>query len=78
MKFIIDRASDGFNVKPVEVEMNTLGELIEFIKENWKIILSEEEERVRKYAGDELECNKYHEREKTWRLCLTIYDDYVE
>ena len=34
MKFIIDRASDGFNVKPVEVEMNTLEELIEFIKEN--------------------------------------------
>jgi hypothetical protein len=58
--------------------MNTLEELIGFIKENWKIILSEEEERVEKYVGERLSCNRYHEWEKTWRLKLTIYDDYVE
>ena len=34
MKFIVDRASDSYKVKPKEVEMNTLEELIEFIKEN--------------------------------------------
>jgi hypothetical protein len=34
MKFIVDRASDSYRVKPKEVEMNTLEELIGFIKEN--------------------------------------------
>jgi hypothetical protein len=59
--------------------MNTLEELIDFIKKEWKIILKEEEERVEKYVGDEkLSCNRYYEWEKTWRMKLTIYDDYVE
>ena len=78
MKFIVDRASDSYKVKPKEVEMNTLEELIEFIKENGEIILREEEERVEKYVGERLSCNRYYEWEKTWRLALTIYDDYVE
>lgn len=50
MKFIVDRASDSCSVKPKEIEMSTLEELIEFIKENGKIILREEEERVEKYV----------------------------
>lgn len=78
MKFIVDRASDSYKVVPTEVEMNTLEELIDFIKENWKIILREEEERVEKYVGERLSCNRYYEWEKTGRLCLTIYDDYIE
>ena len=78
MKFIVDRASDSCSVKPKEIEINTLEELIEFIKKNGKIILREEEERVEKYAGDRLACNRYYEWEKTWRISLTIYDDYVE
>lgn len=78
MKFIVDRASDSYSVKPIEVEMNTLEELLEFIKKEWKIILSEEKERVEKYVGERLSCNRYYEWEKTWRMCLTIYDDYVE
>jgi hemerythrin-like domain-containing protein len=32
MKFIVDRASDSWKVEPTEVEMNTLEELIDFIK----------------------------------------------
>lgn len=78
MKFIVDRASDDYKAVPTEVEMNTLEELIDFIKENWKIILREEEERVEKYVGEKLSCNRYYEWEKTWRMRLTIYDDYVE
>lgn len=78
MKFIVDRASDSYSVKPKEIEINTLEELIDFIKENWTIILKEEEERVEKYVGDKLSCNRYYEWEKTWRIGLTIYDDYVE
>lgn len=79
MKFIVDRASDDYKAVPTEVEMNTLEELIEFIKENGKIILREEEERVEKYVGDEkLSCNRYYEWEKTGRIKLTIYDDYIE
>ena len=79
MRFIVDRASDDYKAVPAEVEMNTLEELIEFIKENGKIILREEEERAEKYVGDEkLSCNRYYEWEKTGRLYLTIYDDYVE
>ena len=78
MKFIVDRASDDYKAVPTEVEMNSLEELIDFIKENWKIILKEEEVRVEKYDGEELSCNRYYEWEKTWRLHLTIYDDYIE
>lgn len=65
MKFIVDRASDDYRAVPTEVEMNTLEELIKFIKENGKIILREEEERVEKYVGDRLSCNRYYEWEKT-------------
>jgi hypothetical protein len=32
MKFIVDRASDSCSVKPKEIEMNTLEELVAFIK----------------------------------------------
>lgn len=78
MKFIVDRASDSYKVKPKEIEMNTLEELLEFIKKEWKIILREEEERVEKYEWERLSCNRYYEWEKTWRIRLTIYDDYVE
>jgi hypothetical protein len=58
--------------------MNTLEELVAFIKKEWKIILREEEVRVEKYAWDKLSCNRYYDWETTWRLGLTIYDDYVE
>lgn len=79
MKFIVDRASDDYKAVPTEVEMNTLEELIKFIKENWEIILKEEEVTVEKYRWwEKLSCNKYYDREKTWRMALTIYDDYVE
>ena len=78
MKFIVDRASDDYKAKPKEIKIWTLKELYEFIKENGKIILSEEEVRVEKYNGDKLSCNRYYEWEKTWRLHLTIYDDYIE
>ena len=78
MKFIVDRASDFYSVKPKEIKIWTLKGLYEFIKENGPIILKEEEVRVEKYEWEKLSCNRYYDWEKTGRLCLTIYDDYVE
>jgi len=78
MKFIVDRASDSASVKPKEIKIWTLKGLYEFIKENGPIILKEEEIRVEKYEWEKLSCNRYYEWEKTWRIRLTIYDDYVE
>lgn len=77
MKFIVDKASE--DEYKIEKEIWTLEELIEYIKEVWAIVIwGEEEEEVEKYRGDELSCNKYTVREKTWRIKLTIYDYYIE
>jgi hypothetical protein len=77
MKFIVDRASD--DKYEIEKEIWTLEELIEYVKEVWAVVIwGEEEKGVEKYKGDELSCNKYTVREKTWRIKLTIYDYYIE
>ena len=77
MKFIVDKASE--DEYEIEKEIWTLEELIEYIKEVWAVVIwGEEEKEVEKYNGDELSCNKYRVREKTWRIKLTIYDYYIE
>lgn len=77
MKFIVDRASE--DKYEIEKEIWTLEELIEYVKEVWAVVIwGEEEKEVEKYNGDELSCNKYRVREKTWRIKLTIYDYYIE
>ena len=80
MKFIIDRASDWGDEPKEEIEIWTTEELMDFIEKSghWLIIWGWEKEDVVKYNGDELECNKYTVREKTWRVKATIYDDYLE
>lgn len=78
MKFIVDKVSGDY-WEEREKEIWTLEELIEYVKEVWAVVIrGEEEKEVEKYKGDELSCNKYTVREKTWRISLTIYDDYLE
>lgn len=78
MKFIVDKASRNCR-KGREKEIWTLEELIEYVKEVWAVVIwGEEEKEVKKYNGDKLSCNKYTVKEKTWRIRLTIYDDYLE
>ena len=78
MRFIVDKASGNY-WEEREKEIWTLEELIEYIEEVWAVVIWGEEEReVEKYDGDELSCNKYKVKEKTWRIELTIYDDYLE
>jgi hypothetical protein len=78
MKFIVDKASWNY-WKGREKEIWTLEELIEYVKEVWAVVIwGEEEKEVEKYRGDKLSCNKYKVKEKTWRISLTIYDDYLE
>lgn len=77
MRFIVDRASGDY-WEEREKEIWTLEDLIEYIKEVWAVVIrGEEENEVEKYDGDKLSCNKYKVKEKTWRIELTIYDDYL-
>lgn len=61
MKFIVTKASN-LNYKK-EIELNTVEELIDFIKKEWAIIVQQE------YIDRDTPKDEFS---------ITIYDDYIE
>ena len=64
IKFYVEKASDR-NYK-WEVEINTLEDLLKFIKKNWKIIITDD----LWYLSEETQ--------KKYKYWIKIYDFYVE